>query len=344
MYKVFFRLSGKYPSLPLAELKAILESLEYEYKILEENSCIVLIELDKIFLEKVIEKAAYTKAAYMLLSMGENYNELIENIDEEKIENFIPKNARFEVRVKRIFGARIDTLKTEKMLGEIFIKKLKEAKVDLTNPTYRIHCLATPSKLYLGLLLSEKEKKWVHNRKPINRPFNLPSSLQPELARCMVNLVRCKPGNIILDPFAGTGSILIEAGLMDYKAIGLELKRWICDGALKNLKHFLNDYLGIINADARCPPLKKSIDAIVTDPPYGRSATLMGKTLENLLKDFFNSIREILKKGAYICFAIPSETNLENIINNMNLKIIETYDIIVHGSLTRKIIVLQNFY
>ncbi|MEM2986777.1 MAG: DNA methyltransferase [Nitrososphaerota archaeon] len=344
MYKVFFRLSGKYPSLPLAELKAILESLEYEYKILEEDSCIVLIELDKIFLEKVIERAAYTKAAYMFLSIGKNYNELIENIEEETIERFIPKNVRFEVRVKRILGAEVDTLKMEKMLGEILLKKFKEAKVDLTNPMYRIHCLVTPSKLYLGLLLSEKEKKWIHNRKPINRPFNLPSSLQPELARCMVNLVRRKPGSIILDPFAGTGSILIEAELMNYNAIGLELKRWICDGALKNIKHFLNDYLGIINADARYPPLRKSIDAIVTDPPYGRSATLMGKTLEKLLKEFFNSIQEILKKGAYICFAIPSEINLENIINHMNLRIIETYDIIVHGSLTRKVIVLQKIY
>jgi tRNA (guanine10-N2)-dimethyltransferase len=341
MYKIFFRLSGKYSILPLAELKAILESLEYKYKIIEIDSCVALIELDKNSLEKVIERAAYTKAAYLLLSIGENYDELIKNINEEIIEKFIPKNVKFEVRVKKIFGAKIDTLEKEKMLGEILIKKFKEAKVDLKNPTHRIHCLATPFKLYLGLLLSEKGKKWIHNRKPINRPFNLPSSLQPELARCMVNLIREKPGKIILDPFAGTGSILIEAELMGYNAIGLELKRWICDGALKNLKYFLNNYEGIINADARYSPLRKSIDAIVTDPPYGRSATLMGETLEKLLKEFFNSIQEILKKGAYICFAIPNEINLENMINNMNLRIIETHNIIVHGSLTRKIIVLQ---
>jgi tRNA (guanine10-N2)-dimethyltransferase len=341
MYKVFFRLSGKYSNLSLAELKAILESLEYKYKIIEIDSCVALIELDKFFLEKVIERAAYTKAAYLLLSIGENYNELIKNINEEIIEKFIPKNVKFEVRVKRIFGAKIDTLEKEKMLGEILIKKFKEARVDLTNPTHKIHCLVTPFKLYLGLLLSEKRKKWIHNRKPINRPFNLPSSLQPELARCMVNLIREKPGKIILDPFAGTGSILIEAELMGYNAIGLELKRWICDGALKNLKYFLNNYEGIINADARYPPLRKSIDAIVTDPPYGRSATLMGKNLEKLLKEFFNSMQEILKKGAHICFAIPSEIDLENIINHKSLKIIETCDIVVHGSLTRKIIVLQ---
>jgi tRNA (guanine10-N2)-dimethyltransferase len=344
MYKIFFRLSGKYPNLSLAELKAILESLEYKYKIIGLDYCIALMELDKFFLEKVIERAAYTKAAYLLLSIGENYDELIENINEEIIEEFIPKNVKFEVRVKRIFGAKIDTLEKEKMLGEILIKKFKEAKVDLKNPTHRIHCLATPFKLYLGLLLNEKKKKWIHNRKPINRPFNLPSSLQPELARCMVNLIREKPGKIILDPFAGTGSILIEAELMGYNAIGLELKRWICDGALKNLKYFLNDYEGIINADARYPPLRKSIDAIVTDPPYGRSATLMGETLEKLLKEFFNSMQEILKKGAHICFAIPSEIKIENIINHKSLKIIETCDIVVHGSLTRKIIVLQKIY
>ena len=88
MYKVFFRLSGKYSNLSLAELKAILESLEYKYKIIEIDSCVALIELDKFFLEKVIERAAYTKAAYLLLSIGENYNELIKNINEEIIEKF----------------------------------------------------------------------------------------------------------------------------------------------------------------------------------------------------------------------------------------------------------------
>lgn len=338
MFKVFFRFSGEYSTLPLAELKAIIESLDCNYKILKIDSCVALIEMDNFLLDKIIDRAAYTKAAYLTLSIGKNYNELIENIEGE---NFIPKNAKIEVRVKRIMGAKIDTLKTENMLGEILLKRIKGAIVDLTNPTHRIHCLVTPSNFYLGILISEKGKKWIYNRKPINRQFNLPSSLQPELARCMVNLVRKKRGSIILDPFAGTGSILIEASLMGYRAIGLEIKRWICNGALKNLKYFLNNHDEIINADARYPPLRKNIDAIVTDPPYGRSATLMGIALKKLLKDFFNSIQEILKEKAYVCFAIPIEINLEDIIDYKNLKIIETHDIIVHGSLTRRIIVLR---
>ncbi len=46
-------------------------------------------------------------------------------------------------------------------------------------------------------------------RKVTHRPFSLPISLHPKLARALVNLARVPMGGVLLDPFCGTGGILL---------------------------------------------------------------------------------------------------------------------------------------
>ncbi len=45
--------------------------------------------------------------------------------------------------------------------------------------------------------------------------------MSPKLARCMVNLTGVKENDLVLDPFCGTGGILIEAGIMGARVIGV---------------------------------------------------------------------------------------------------------------------------
>jgi DNA modification methylase len=85
-----------------------------------------------------------------------------------------------------------------------------------------------------------------------------------------------KPGDIILDPFCGSGSTIIAAQNLDRQGIGFEIKSEFVTLAeerlqMGNPKHSHNNTLRIFNEDAR--NLSKhvkpdSIDLIITSPPY----------------------------------------------------------------------------
>lgn len=52
----------------------------------------------------------------------------------------------------------------------------------------------------------------------------------------MVPLIDCHPGEIVLDPFCGTGSTLMAARLMNRKSIGIEISEHYCKIAIERMK------------------------------------------------------------------------------------------------------------
>ena len=59
----------------------------------------------------------------------------------------------------------------------------------------------------------------------------------------MINLaVQLKPLDYILDPFCGSGTILQEAILMGYRAIGSDIEQKAVENSEKNLEWFRNRY------------------------------------------------------------------------------------------------------
>lgn len=50
-----------------------------------------------------------------------------------------------------------------------------------------------------------------------------PTSLDNELALLMATIARCRPGCVALDPFAGTGSILVACSLLGSTCFGTEI-------------------------------------------------------------------------------------------------------------------------
>ena len=161
-----------------------------------------------------------------------------------------------------------------------------------------------------------------------------------KLSRCMVNLAKPKAGELVFDPFCGTGSILIEAALIGCTILGLDVQRRMMKGSLKNMEYFNIKPEGLIVSDARNPPITK-VDSVVTDPPYGRSATTLKLTTGEIVEGVLGSVQEVLKKGGRICMAAPKTLDIGCIGTTLRYKHLESHFVYVHRSLTREIAVFE---
>ncbi|MEM0205243.1 MAG: THUMP domain-containing protein [Nitrososphaerota archaeon] len=339
--RYFFQLSGEYPDLSFGELRAILFTFDNSPKVALDCKNVGLAETTKDCAVLAVERSAYVKEAALLLVKSTDVHELIEQVKMVPLHELLKDGETFEVRCIRCWGAECDTKNAEAELGRIILNCGKRISVDLKNPDKRFVLLVTPCGPFFGLSVAKKRKKEFYDRKAGRRPFTLPSALQPKIARCMVNLARVRPGGRILDPFAGSASILSEAWLLGYEPVGLEIKYWICEGARLNLEHYAHGYPDIVNGDARAAPFRRGFDSIVTDPPYGRSTTIPTGSLTNLLEDFLSKLTDLLIKGGSICMASPSNVDLISLGKAYGLEILETYAIKVHGTLTRNIMVFR---
>jgi len=117
-------------------------------------------------------------------------------------------------------------------------------------------------------------------------PFRRPVSLPPRLARTAVNLTGVRPGDTVLDPFLGTGSLLAEAALLGARVYGIDADPGMVRGALRNFDHLGVHPEAVVQGDARTvelPTRPNRWNALVTDPPYGRSSASVGADPERLV-------------------------------------------------------------
>ena len=148
------------------------------------------------------------------------------------------------------------------------------------------------------------------------------------------------PGDLILDPFCGTGTMLVEAGLMDCRVIGFDVQPRMVIGSFQNLLYYGVEPEGMAVADAKHLPIAK-IDCIVTDPPYGRLATTRGEKTGHIVEGMLSTIDDTLPKGRRICMASPKSIKISEIGRQLGFKRVEAHFIYVHRSLTREIVVFE---
>jgi tRNA (guanine10-N2)-dimethyltransferase len=217
----------------------------------------------------------------------------------------------------------------ESNLSKIIYKSLKNPVVNLKNPQTKIEFFFKNSVVIVGLFLNKVNKSFL-KRKAHLRPEFHPTSLHPGLARGCINLTRLKTG-VILDPFCGSGGILIEAGLMNFKVRGYDIDDTQLERARKNLEYYkIKDYK-LEKRDAI--KINTKVDAIVTDLPYGKSSK--ATNIDKLYEEFLKYAIEFTDN---IVIIFPSFINYNNIILRTNWKIKNEFKIYIHKSLCRIII------
>jgi len=341
---LFFLLSGEHPTLPLSELKSVLEAEGYRYRILERLVQAPRMEVDVASVKSIKSRAAMTRVCSLELFTCEATSaEIVRKMLETSLEGFLKGGESFVVRVQRVRGAApyLRGVELERKLGEAILGKIKDVRVNLKRPQKTFFGILTENRFLLGLKMAEIPPRPFVDRKPRRRPFFHPSSMPAKLARCMVNLAQPKAGDLVLDPFCGTASILVEAGLIGCRVVGLDVQRHMARGSLRNLRYYGVRPEGMMTADARLPPLTK-VDRIVTDPPYGRSATTLGWSPKRIVEDFLSKAGDLLPSNGRICIASPKSIKIGEIGKSLGFKHVESHYAYVHRSLTREIAVFKN--
>jgi len=145
----------------------------------------------------------------------------------------------------------------------------------------------------------------------------------------------CKKNDTIIDPFCGTGGILIEAGSMKLNLIGLDILEKMVDYTEGNLKHF--GLKAIVKVSDVKDVSKFKFDAIVCDPPYGISTTTKGENIGKLMSRTMKSFSDCLQKGKRLIMAISNPL----LIPNEGFIVKKRFEWYIHKSLTRHLLVLE---
>lgn len=167
-------------------------------------------------------------------------------------------------------------------------------------------------------------EKW--SIKDYGRPAVSPSRgmLPPKIARMMVNLGiggRNPTDLKILDPFCGSGTILMEAVLLGCEVIGVDSRREAIEETQQNLEWVKKSFQAVGgfklihgNATHLEDIGKNCIDCIVTEPYLGPSWRMpptpgqAKRTIDGLTKlylGFLRSSKAILKSGSVIVLVVP---------------------------------------
>lgn len=146
----------------------------------------------------------------------------------------------------------------------------------------------------VGLRLSRRP---LHERE--YKKAHMAGSLKPPVAAAMLRLVGISPGQSLLDPCCGAGTILAEGGKFGAAVWGGDIDTAAVSAAGLNLK--AAGIAAIVNAwDARALPIADgSVERIVSNLPWGRQITISGG-LALFYRDVCAEMRRVLAPGGRI--------------------------------------------
>lgn len=200
-------------------------------------------------------------------------------------------------------------------------------------------------KIYLAQTLAMQDiDDW--SKKDRAKPYydRKKGMLPPKVARMMVNLALAdkefshKPR--LLDPFCGSGTILMEAALRGCLVYGSDLDYQAVLGSIKNLDWLSQEYnlkksYEFIRRDVtalRETDFPDKIDLVVTEPflgkqtPSPKEVRNIFRGLEKLYLGAFSSLKKVLAKEARVVIIFPRTEisgkiyNLSNLIDKLKTK------------------------
>ncbi|WP_436929897.1 methyltransferase domain-containing protein [Halosimplex halobium] len=190
----------------------------------------------------------------------------------------------------------------------------------------------------LGWLGVESDRGF-GERRPTDRPFFQPGSMDPMLARALVNIAGAREGATVVDPMCGTGGLLLEAGLVGARVVGSDAQRKMVRGTRANLRDALDadgDFAVCRGDVTRLPFFDDFADAAVFDVPYGRQSKIEGDSLADLVAGALAEARRVAPRAVVV-----ADRSWERAAVDAGWTVAEHFERRVHRSLVRHVLVLD---
>lgn len=341
-----FRLSLENPELSFSELTHLFDAYSVKWKYLRGMRKIFLFECegDDSEIINIVQRSANTKLAFKIFRMDRADPHRLLSKYREILESTVVDGYKYRLRVynfnSKYAHGSLRGLESQ-LADRLFTGKLGSIKISLSEPDVTVSIILIGELSLFGILLIDESRKYFVRRRPSSRPIFSPFSLQPKIARTMVNLTADLSG-IITDPFCGVGGILLESCLTGRECIGVDIKSKLVYGAKRNLTWIDQDqnYSHLIIGDACKLPLRR-VDYVVTDPPYGRITSTAGRDVHSLYECFLRRVVDTMGDEGKIIFMSSWQTGIP--IDKMDQRIehTEKYVIPVHRSLTRVLHIMR---
>ncbi len=338
-----FWISMDHPELSVYEVTRLIHSYRGKVNFKHRSGRLLLLDtnLNEDIIKRITYRSALVKEAYKIhhYTNEPNLDEIISN-DFISLLNQYPSIAlRFHIYQP---SRCLKMINYEYLVNYYADRLLKYYKgvVNLVNPSLRIVVIISRDIIALGYEIIGKHSKGFHIRAPSKKPIFTPFSLDPRLARLMINLSGAVEGETILDPFCGVGGIPVESSILGIGSICIELIYKWARGALINTDYFdkAKLYTEVICGDS-IKKLINHIKYVVTDPPYGRITTVKGYTTALNLMNKFLEMLSVLDSLKTAVFMIPKNLKLD--YERYGFRLAFKYEIPVHSKLTRVLVVLE---
>ncbi|NLX47221.1 MAG: methyltransferase domain-containing protein [Euryarchaeota archaeon] len=319
--QVLFELSGEHPTLPAAEALACLRAESPGSRQLKCGPGYVVIEcaLDALPFAARRLGLAHRFGRYLGSCEVGDLMTAISGLD-------LPEGSVC-VRARTVDGLHpeVDTHELAKKIGGCLSLK---HDIDLTVPDVTLRVLIS-EKAHLYIMDHEIDRRPFDRRKVAERPFFSPISLHPRYARALINLTEAKRGDTVLDPFCGTGGIVLEASLLGMRAVGSDIDPDMVAGCRLNLEHFGVEAEVLVADVGDVPDLFGKVGSVATDPPYGRAASTKKEDIEGLYRRGLRASADVLSCQGRAGVVLPREMTAEGMVLQ------ELHMQRVHRSLTR---------
>ncbi len=318
--------SGEHSTLPAAELEGALEALGGSWAWVVHEDRIGVVET-RHEAPVVAHRIALAHGVHQLLLRG-TPREVLDGLEDVEV----PSGS---VRV----STRLPSGQRSADWIEKVAKVLTRGRpVDLRRPDHEYRFILA-DQAYLVEVGAWVDRSGYEARRVARRAYHLPISLHPRLARALVNLSAVAPDARLLDPFVGTGGVLIEAAMVGARALGGDIRGEAVDGSRRALAD-----LGL-GAELRVGDVEEiiaatgGVDAVATDPPYGRSTTTRGEGVAPLLRRTLRALAKALPSGARVAVVLPGLEHVE--AARSFFEVAQVHPLRVHRSLVRHFTVLR---
>jgi tRNA (guanine10-N2)-dimethyltransferase len=334
MEALAFELSGEHGTLPKSEVIASIEAYGWTYRITGNYDQLLIIETDADPAVLADRLALTHNILRLFFVCPADEKEILRHA--ETADLGLREGQSFVVRVCRVKSYGPITAAFERKLGAVIWRR--GYPVSLDKPDVILRAVVTEDVCAFGMLICQVNRAAFDERAPLKKPFFLPGVLMPRIARAVVNMTQIRDG-VVLDPFAGTGGILVEAGLLSpaIHVVGCDIQEKMVLGACKNLRFYGVNY-DVIRGDSLSIGIRDdSVEAVVTDFPYGQSTPITVAAGTDFYQGALAEMYRVLKPGRRA--VVVSKEPIEKLLSNVGFIVVETHRQRIHRSLTRQVAV-----